>query len=80
MELATEQLSEYLERDINTSELKAIQEIKQKVQDKYRCVKVTILTCLQIDLPWKPLARPDTYLASFFVIFNFCVDFIFHLF
>ncbi|XP_057308532.1 E3 ubiquitin-protein ligase arih1-like isoform X2 [Hydractinia symbiolongicarpus] len=36
LELATEQLSEYLERDINTSELKAIQEIKQKVQDKYR--------------------------------------------
>lgn len=31
--MATEVLSEYLERDINSEEA---QEIKQKVQDKYR--------------------------------------------
>jgi len=36
LEMATEVLSEYLERDINTDEIKAVQEIKQKVQDKYR--------------------------------------------
>lgn len=34
LENATEQLSEYLERDI-TSEI--LVDIKQKVQDKYRC-------------------------------------------
>ena len=33
LEIATEQLSEYLERDI-TSDM--LQDIKQKVQDKYR--------------------------------------------
>lgn len=36
LEMATEHLSEYLERDINTDEMKAVQEIKQKVQDKFR--------------------------------------------
>ena len=34
--MATECLSEYLEKDINSDEVKAVQEIKQKVQDKYR--------------------------------------------
>ena len=33
LEMATEVLSEYLERDINSEDA---QEIKQKVQDKYR--------------------------------------------
>lgn len=36
LEMATEHLSEYLERDINTANFSAVQEIKQKVQDKYR--------------------------------------------
>ena len=39
METATEQLSEYLERDISAENLV---DIKQKVQDKYRWVCVTI--------------------------------------
>ena len=38
--MATEHLSEYLERDINTANFSAVQEIKQKVQDKYRLVFV----------------------------------------
>ena len=36
LEIATEHLSEYLERDINSDEITAVQAIKQKVQDKYR--------------------------------------------
>jgi len=36
LEMATEHLSEFLERDLNTSEVTAVQGIKQKVQDKYR--------------------------------------------
>ncbi|XP_002158303.2 E3 ubiquitin-protein ligase arih1 isoform X1 [Hydra vulgaris] len=36
LEMATEHLSEYLERDINSDEITAVQAIKQKVQDKYR--------------------------------------------
>lgn len=36
LEMATECLSEYLEKDINSDQVKAVQEIKQKVQDKYR--------------------------------------------
>lgn len=35
LESATEKLSEYLERDITSENLA---DIKQKVQDKYRCV------------------------------------------
>lgn len=38
LEMATEHLSEFLERDMNTDEMKTVQEIKQKVQDKYRLV------------------------------------------
>jgi len=34
--MATEHLSEYLERDLNVDEITEVQEIKQKVQDKYR--------------------------------------------
>jgi len=36
LEMATELLSEYLERDINSDEITTVQDIKQKVQDKYR--------------------------------------------
>jgi len=36
LEMATEHLSEYLERDLNVDEITEVQEIKQKVQDKYR--------------------------------------------
>ena len=41
LETATEQLSEYLERDISAENLV---DIKQKVQDKYRCVCITIIS------------------------------------
>ena len=40
LENATEVLSGYLERDISQE---ALQDIKQKVQDKYRCVRIFIL-------------------------------------
>lgn len=36
LEMATETLSEYLERDIDSDEIPTVQDIKQKVQDKYR--------------------------------------------
>ena len=56
--MATEHLSEYLERDLNTSEMTAVQEIKQKVQDKYRFVYILLYTgCLPglENLESKPL-------------------------
>lgn len=40
--MATECLSEYLEKDINSDEVKAVQEIKQKVQDKYRYLSLIV--------------------------------------
>lgn len=46
LEMATEVLSEYLERDINSEDA---QEIKQKVQDKYRYDPASHLTIFQLN-------------------------------
>lgn len=52
MEKATEVLSGYLERDISQDSL---QDIKQKVQDKYRWVKVHV--CCAACVCWNRARR-----------------------
>lgn len=46
LESATEKLSEYLERDITSENLA---DIKQKVQDKYRCASSLLYAGILID-------------------------------
>lgn len=71
LEMATETLSEYLERDI-TSE--CLSDIKQKVQDKYRyAIQLLFLfTPLSIIYPclvlWRQDCFPETIRAGLFKV------------
>ena len=65
MENATEQLSEYLERDI-TSEM--LPDIKQKVQDKYRFVVCHLMVFLALRPPYLNVVHRFTL---YFILFYF---------